>query len=60
MPQPTPASRYPDAWHNAEDARERAWLDDWMRGRLCTLALEVCPVHQPAPDVHALTAAGSH
>jgi hypothetical protein len=30
MPQPT-ASRYTPAWHAAQEADERAWLDDWAR-----------------------------
>jgi hypothetical protein len=57
--QPTTASRYPDAWHVAEDAQERAWLDDWMRGRVCASSLEVCPAKQPALVVSALTVTGS-
>lgn len=55
MPQPT---QYPDAWHNAQDAQERAWLDDWMRGRICPATLDTCPTHQPATEP-ALTTAGS-
>lgn len=31
------------AWHAAEDAQERAWLDDWMRGRICPICLTACP-----------------
>ena len=55
----TTTSLYPDAWHNAEDAQERAWLDDWMRGRICHVTLEVCPAQEPADVVPALTTAGS-
>lgn len=56
----TATRQYPDAWHAAEDAQERAWLDDWMRGRICAVTLETCPAHQPAEaSVHALTIAGS-
>ncbi|MEZ7005627.1 hypothetical protein [Streptomyces sp. AD55] len=53
MPQPTTATRYPDAWHAREKADERAWLDQWTRGLINTHTL------QPAtPTVPAL--AGSH
>jgi hypothetical protein len=48
--QPTIASQYSDTWHAAEDDQERAWLDDWMRGRVCTHSLEVCPALEPAPE----------
>ena len=47
MPQPT-ANRYPDAWHAAQDAQEQAWLNDWIRGRICLATLEVCPARQSA------------
>lgn len=59
MPQPTTASLYPDAWHAAEDAQERAWLDDWIRGRVCAKSPEVCPAQELAPVVSALTTVGS-
>ncbi|MFB8182680.1 hypothetical protein ACFC8N_43155 [Streptomyces sp. NPDC055966] len=59
MPQPT-AHRYPDAWHNAEDAQEQAWLDDWIRGRICVVTLDVCPARQPSAAADpALTSTGS-
>jgi hypothetical protein len=45
--QPTTASLHPDAWHAAEDAQERAWLDDWMRGRICPITLEPRTGHTP-------------
>ena len=48
MPQPT-TSQYTDAWHAAEDAQERAWLDDWMRGRICPTTLTPLPATIPAP-----------
>jgi hypothetical protein len=57
--QPTTASLYPDAWHAAEDAQERSWLDDWMRGRICARSLEVCPAKDAAPAVPSLTTVGS-
>lgn len=60
MPQPT-ANRYPDAWHNAEDAQEQAWLDDWIRGRICAVTLEVCPAQGTMPPVvRAYANTGSH
>lgn len=60
MPQPTTAHRYPDAWHAAEDAQERAWMDEFMRGRICLATLEVCPAKQPSPPVVPLATARSH
>ena len=59
MPQPTTAHRYPDAWHAAQDAQEQAWLDDWIRGRICAVTLDVCPARQPAAAEPALTTARS-
>ncbi|MFD8839774.1 hypothetical protein [Streptomyces griseofuscus] len=59
MPQPT-TTRYPDAWHAAETAQELAWLDDWVRGRICPAALTVCPARKPADPASALTIARSH
>ncbi|GAA3807914.1 hypothetical protein ACFQ0G_53730 [Streptomyces chiangmaiensis] len=49
MPQPaTTASRYPDAWHQAEAADGRAWLDQWAR-------LHLIPVlEHPEPPTPAL------
>jgi hypothetical protein len=59
MPQPTTA-RYTDAWHAAEDALERAWLDDWMRGRICPTTLENRPAQGPtATFARTLATAGS-
>jgi hypothetical protein len=57
MPEPT--RRYTNAWHHAQDDQERAWLDDWISGRVCAVTLETCPAQQPAPAVPALTIAGS-
>ena len=57
--QPTTASLYPDAWHAAEEDQERAWLDDWLRGRVCTRSLEACPARQMAPVIPDYTTAGS-
>ncbi|MFG2359454.1 hypothetical protein [Streptomyces sp. NPDC048521] len=60
MPQPTTASRYPDAWHAAEEDQEQAFLDDWIRGRICMATLQTCPAQQPAATVvPALITAGS-
>lgn len=59
MPQPATV-RYPDAWHAAEDAQEQAWLNDWVRGRICAVTLKVCPAKQPATVVPALTTARRH
>lgn len=47
MPQPT-TSRYPDAWHAAEDVQEQAWLNDWIRGLVCPVTLKVCSRTEPA------------
>ena len=60
MPQPTTANRYPDAWHNAQDAQEQAWLDGWIRGRVCPATLEVCSRTEPTPTVQSLAAVGSY
>jgi hypothetical protein len=44
MPQPaTQADRYSPAWHAAEEADERSWLDQWARLHLITTA-------QPEPQ----------
>lgn len=59
MPQPTTVSCYPDAWHTAENAQERAWLDDWIRGRVCPATLTVYPAAEPAGATPVLTPAGS-
>jgi hypothetical protein len=56
---PTTASRYPDAWHHAEEDQERAWLDDWMRGLVCPVTLVVCSRTEPTSAVQSL-AAGRH
>jgi hypothetical protein len=50
---PTTVSRYTDAWHAAQEADERAWLDQWAR-------LHLIPVtHQPEPaPAPALATAG--
>jgi hypothetical protein len=53
MPQPT-TTRYSDAWHAAQDAQERAWLDDWMRGRICPTTL--APVRAVTSEQSAATA----
>ncbi|MCX5000941.1 hypothetical protein [Streptomyces longwoodensis] len=42
MHQPT-TRQYPDAWHAAQDAQERAWLNDWMQGRICPNTLTPHP-----------------
>lgn len=57
---PSTADLYPDAWHAAEDDQERAWLDDWMRGRICSVTLAVCSRTEPAPAVPSLTTVRSH
>ncbi|MYW49627.1 hypothetical protein [Streptomyces sp. SID161] len=54
--QPT-IRQYPDTWHAAEEDQERAWLDDWMRGRVCPATLQVCS--RTTATVPALTVAGS-
>lgn len=54
MPHPT-TSRYTPAWHNAEDAQERAWLDDWMAGGINPHTLR--PYEDTPPST---TAARSH
>jgi len=41
-------------WHALEDARERAWLDQWMRGLINPTTVK------PAPAVPALALAGAH
>lgn len=43
------------AWHTAEEAAERAWLDDWAR-------LHCTPTHEqpaPQPATPVLATAGS-
>lgn len=57
MPQPT-TNRCPDAWHAAEDAQEQAWLDDWIRGLICPVTLQVCSRTEPAA-VPSLATTGS-
>ncbi|WP_416520056.1 hypothetical protein [Streptomyces achromogenes] len=58
--QPT-TSQYPDTWHRAEHDREQAWLDNWMRGRVCLVTLDACPVQESAPmPVRPLATARSH
>jgi hypothetical protein len=57
MPHPTTASLYTDAWHQAEAADERAWLDQWAR-------LHLIPVREhreppTAAPVPSLATAGS-
>lgn len=56
---PQSATSRPDAWHHAEEDQERAFLDDWMRGLICTVSLEVCPARRPVGIAQALTPAGS-
>jgi hypothetical protein len=59
---PHTTSRYSDAWHAAQDAAERAWLDAWMRGRICPTTLQPYPAPEstvPAA-VRVLVIAGSH
>jgi hypothetical protein len=56
---PQHATRYDTAWHDAEDAWERAWLDAWMRGVLCPVTLTLCPGIHPAEPVQDLATAGS-
>ncbi|QLJ06777.1 hypothetical protein HZZ00_37755 (plasmid) [Streptomyces sp. NEAU-sy36] len=58
--QPTTSSTYPDAWHAAEAAQETAWLNDWVRGRICPATLTARPDRTPADAVPALTSAGSY
>ncbi|WP_211303368.1 hypothetical protein, partial [Streptomyces milbemycinicus] len=48
-PMPQPTTTHSAAWHAAEDAQERAWLDDWMRGRICPTTLTPLPTAGPAP-----------
>lgn len=55
MPQPT--TPYSQAWHDAQDAEERAWLDAWMRGRICPTTLH--PHERPATPA-APVLAGRH
>lgn len=43
------------AWHAAEAADERAWLDDWARLHLIPVLEEPAP----APDMPVLAATGS-
>ena len=57
MPQPTTASRYTPAWHTAEAADERAWLDDWARLHLIPVVEHPEP-HTAAP-VPPLATTGS-
>jgi hypothetical protein len=57
MPHPTTAERYTHAWHTAQEADERAWLDQWAR-------LHLIPAHEhPEPTqaapVPSLATAGS-
>lgn len=46
MPQPIP-TRNPAAWHAAEEADERAWLDQWARAE----RTPDCPWARPDWDV---------
>jgi hypothetical protein len=49
MPQPaTHAHRYTPAWHAAEAAEERSWLDQWARLHLIPTTLPE-PQHDTTP-----------
>lgn len=49
MPQPAlTAHHHTDAWHAAQEADERSWLDQWARLHL----IPVTP--EPQPDTAAL------
>jgi hypothetical protein len=50
-------TRYTDAWHHAEDAQERAWLDAWMRGHINPTTLSP---HEDPASAGTPVLAGSH
>jgi hypothetical protein len=59
MPQPAvTAHRYSQAWHAAQSADERAWLDQWAQRHLIPVLEHPEPI-QAAP-VPPLATAGSH
>ena len=54
MTQPATLTRYSPAWHHAQAAEERSWLDDWAR-------LHLIPVlEQPEPTALPNLTARSH
>lgn len=55
MPQPLTLEQ-PDAWHAAEAAEERAWLDQWARVERTPEAPWARPDHDVMADLGVLSA----
>jgi hypothetical protein len=56
MPQPTTPLRYTPAWHAAEEADERAWLDQWAELHLIPVTPQPEPLPEPTPARELATA----
>ncbi|WP_406257459.1 hypothetical protein [Streptomyces chartreusis] len=57
MPHPCTVTPYSPTWHAAQEADERAWLDQWARLHLIPATH---PERAPQAPARALTAAGRH
>jgi hypothetical protein len=49
MPHPATPLRHTTAWHAAQEADERAWLDQWAQLHLIPVAPLPEPLTEPAP-----------
>lgn len=49
MPHPTTALRHAPAWHAAQEADERAWLDQWAQLHLIPVTPQPEPLTETAP-----------
>ena len=54
MPQPTTGQRYTQAWHDAQEADERLWLDQWARLYLIPVTTRPEPATTPAGPARVL------